>query len=41
MNFREKSAWLNVFAMLAAYSLYFGLIIAGHPAGRAAPRPAP
>ena len=34
MNFREKSAWLNVLAMLAAYSLYFGLIIAGHPAGR-------
>ncbi len=34
MNFREKSAWLNVLAMLAAYSLYFGLILAGHPAGR-------
>lgn len=34
MNFREKSAWLNVTAMLAAYTLYFGLILAGHPAGR-------
>lgn len=34
MNFREKSAWLNVIAMLAAYSIYFGLILSGHPAGR-------
>lgn len=33
MNFREKTAWLNVIAMLAAYSLYFGLILSGHPAG--------
>ncbi|WP_223181561.1 hypothetical protein [Sphingopyxis sp. LK2115] len=34
MNFREKTAWLNVIAMAAAYSLYFGLLLAGHPAGR-------
>jgi uncharacterized membrane protein len=34
MNFREKTAWLNVVAMTAAYTLYFGLILAGHPAGR-------
>lgn len=34
MNFREKTAWLNVIAMLAAYTLYFGLILSGHPAGR-------
>ncbi|MBJ7501392.1 MAG: hypothetical protein JHC57_16670 [Sphingopyxis sp.] len=34
MNFREKTAWLNVVAMLAAYSLYFGLLLAGHAAGR-------
>lgn len=34
MNLREKTAWLNVIAALAAYILYFGLILAGHPAGR-------
>ncbi len=34
MNFREKSAWLNVIAMAAAYTVYFGLLLAGHPAGR-------
>jgi hypothetical protein len=34
MNFREKTAWLNVIAMTAAYTLYFGLILSGHPAGR-------
>jgi hypothetical protein len=34
MNFREKTAWLNAIAPLAAYTLYFGLILAGHPAGR-------
>lgn len=34
MNFREKTAWLNVIAMVAAYSLYFGLLLFGHPAGR-------
>lgn len=34
MNFREKTAWLNVIAMLAAYTLYFGLLLSGHPAGR-------
>ncbi|QCB55997.1 hypothetical protein E5675_17200 [Sphingopyxis sp. PAMC25046] len=35
MNFREKTAWLNVIAMVAAYSLYFGLLLSGRPAGRA------
>lgn len=34
MNFREKSAWLNVIAMAAAYTVYFGLLLSGHPAGR-------
>lgn len=34
MNFREKTAWLNVIAMTAAYTLYFGLLLSGHPAGR-------
>ncbi|ALJ11542.1 hypothetical protein [Sphingopyxis macrogoltabida] len=34
MNFREKTAWLNVIAMLAAYSVYFGFLLSGHPAGR-------
>ena len=34
MNFREKTAWLNVLAMAAAYALYFGLLLSGHPAGR-------
>ena len=34
MNFREKTAWLNVIAMVAAYTVYFGLILSGHPAGR-------
>ncbi|WP_256203294.1 hypothetical protein [Sphingopyxis sp. YR583] len=34
MNFREKTAWLNVIAMVAVYTLYFGLLLSGHPAGR-------
>ncbi|KTE17496.1 hypothetical protein ATE71_02315 [Sphingopyxis sp. H115] len=34
MNFREKTAWLNVLAMVAAYCVYFGLLLSGHPAGR-------
>ena len=34
MNFREKTAWLNVLAMAAAYTVYFGLLLSGHPAGR-------
>lgn len=34
MNLREKTAWLNAIAPLAAYTLYFGLILSGHPAGR-------
>lgn len=34
MTFREKTAWLNVIAMVAAYTLYFGLILSGHAAGR-------
>lgn len=34
MTFREKTAWLNVIAMLAAYTVYFGLLLSGHPAGR-------
>lgn len=34
MNFREKTAWLNVIAMAAVYTLYFGLLLSGHPAGR-------
>ncbi len=34
MTFREKTAWLNVIAMIAAYTVYFGLLLSGHPAGR-------
>jgi hypothetical protein len=34
MNYREKTAWLNVIAMATAYTLYFGLLLSGHPAGR-------
>ena len=34
MNYREKVAWLIFGSMVIAYSLYFGLIAAGHPAGR-------
>lgn len=34
LTYREKTAWLNLGCMLVAYSLYFGLVIAGHPAGR-------
>ena len=34
MNFREKTAWLTLASMTIAYTIYFGLIIAGHPAGR-------
>jgi hypothetical protein len=34
MHYREKIAWLTLGSMLIAYALYFGLIIAGHPAGR-------
>ena len=33
MAFREKSAWLVLATMLAAYGLYFALILARHPAG--------
>lgn len=33
MTYREKTSWLTLITMLIAYSLYFGLIIAGHPAG--------
>lgn len=33
MTYTEKKAWLALVAMLLAYSLYFGLILAGHPAG--------
>lgn len=32
MTYKEKSSWLMLVAMLLAYSLYFGLVIAGHPA---------
>ncbi|HMQ19753.1 MAG TPA: hypothetical protein PKC77_11425 [Sphingopyxis sp.] len=34
MPYREKIAWLTLGSMIVAYSLYFGLILAGHPAGR-------
>lgn len=34
MTYREKTVWLTFVAMLVAYSLYFGLLLAGHPAGR-------
>lgn len=34
MNYQEKAAWLNLGCMLVAYTLYFGLVIGGHPAGR-------
>lgn len=34
MAYREKVAWLIFVSMVAAYALYFGLIIAGHPAGQ-------
>lgn len=34
MTYKEKAAWLTLVAMVLAYSLYFGLILAGHPAGR-------
>jgi len=34
MTYREKTTWLIVVSMIAAYTLYFGLIIGGHPAGR-------
>ncbi|MBL9069245.1 MAG: hypothetical protein JNM03_04565 [Sphingopyxis sp.] len=33
MTYTEKKAWLMLVAMVLAYSLYFGLILAGHPAG--------
>lgn len=33
MTYTEKTNWLTLATMVAAYSLYFGLIIAGHPAG--------
>ncbi len=33
MTYTEKTSWLTLVAMVLAYSLYFGLIIAGHPAG--------
>src|SRR3546814_19215416 len=34
MAFREKTAWLVLASMGAAYTLYFGMILADHPAGR-------
>ena len=34
MAYKEKTSWLIFVAMVLAYSLYFGLIVAGHPAGR-------
>jgi len=34
MTYREKTTWLIVVSMAVAYTLYFGLIIGGHPAGR-------
>lgn len=33
MTYKEKTSWLMLVAMVLAYSLYFGLIMAGHPAG--------
>lgn len=33
MTYIEKTSWLTLVAMLLAYSLYFGLVLAGHPAG--------
>ncbi len=33
MTYKEKTSWLILIAMVLAYTLYFGLIIAGHPAG--------
>lgn len=33
MHFREKSAWLTLASMVVAYSVYFGMILSGHPAG--------
>lgn len=33
MTYKEKAAWLTLVAMVLAYGLYFGLILAGHPAG--------
>ncbi|MDP3783452.1 MAG: hypothetical protein Q8Q79_11085 [Sphingopyxis sp.] len=33
MTYKEKASWLMLVAMVLANSLYFGLIIAGHPAG--------
>lgn len=34
MTYREKVTWLIFASMVIAYSLYFGLILAGHAAGR-------
>jgi uncharacterized membrane protein len=34
MTYREKTVWLTLTAMIIAYTIYFGLILAGHPAGR-------
>ena len=34
MTYKEKTSWLMLVAMVLAYSLYFGLVIAGHPAGK-------
>lgn len=33
MTYREKTSWLTLGAMVLAYSLYFGMVLAGHPAG--------
>lgn len=34
MAYREKAAWLVFISMVAAYTIYFGLLLYGHPAGR-------
>lgn len=34
MTYREKTVWLTLIAMIIAYTLYFGLVLNGHPAGR-------
>ena len=33
MTYEEKASWLMLVTMLLAYCLYFGLVLAGHPAG--------
>lgn len=34
MTYREKTVWLTFVAMIIAYTLYFGFVLSGHPAGR-------